>query len=491
MGAGISSTVGLGVGYCFCNACSKVCDSLLGNTSASTTGRKRSVLLLTIAIIMAFFFQYKLGPAIVTQTGFLWKLYRLIPGMGKLVYSGWRTSCEQYAPSEENAADIQSQDLLNICAGNAGVYRAMFLATAFFTIHAVATYLVPHIQKEVWPAKYTIYMFLLLFSVFFPTDPIFGQYFLWIARMGATAFVLFQQIILIDVAYNWNENWVERSNESDREVYGSGVHWLRAIVAMCVLLYATVVTGIVLLFQNFGGCADNNWIIAMSVVAVLIMTSMQLVGREGSLLTSAVMCLYILYLAFMMVSKNPNPICNPRLGENDAWGVSIGLFLTTISLVWTGWSWTAEERLSNVESLSSTGAVMASQPNSGGSGGGGNSSSSVGIDLDVPFLDPSDRAPTGIVTDNGGGAEDRSGNPDIWKLNVIMALICCWVAMTLTGWGLIEEVIVDENTGSIRAANPTAGHVNMAMIGISQWLSVILYVWTMLAPVLFPDRDFS
>ena len=55
--------------------------------------------------------------------------------------------------------------------------------------------------------------------------------------------------------------------------------------------------------------------------------------------------------------------------------------------------------------------------------------------------------------------------------------------MTLTGWGTLE----DES----QAANPTLGRVNMAIIGVSQWLAIMLYIWTLVAPRIFPDRDFS
>ena len=41
------------------------------------------------------------------------------------------------------------------------------------------------------------------------------------------------------------------------------------------------------------------------------------------------------------------------------------------------------------------------------------------------------------------------------------------------------------------AANPQVGKVNMAMIAISQWVALSLYAWTLVAPRLFPDRDFS
>ena len=90
-------------------------------------------------------------------------------------------------------------------------------------------------------------------------------------------------------------------------------------------------------------------------------------------------------------------------------------------------------------------------------------------------------------SEGGDGSNQNMLGRDIWKINVVMALISCWVAMTLTGWGTIEAA--DDISASM--ANPTVGRVNMAMLGISQWLAIGLYMWTLLAPRLFPDRDFS
>ena len=70
-----------------------------------------------------------------------------------------------------------------------------------------------------------------------------------------------------------------------------------------------------------------------------------------------------------------------------------------------------------------------------------------------------------------------------WKLNLILASICCWYAMSLTSWGSIAS------SGNV--ANPQAGDVSMWMIIASQWLMNALYFWTLLAPRLFSDRDFS
>jgi len=483
-GAAISSTLSMGLTYCFCNVAGSLCNACFGNTSATTTGRKRSVLLLTMAIAIALWFQYSVGPAIVQQseTSWIWKSYRLIPGLGKRVYHAWYDSCSIYVDEDTVAMDDASKvHLLNQCAGIAGVFRPTAVATLFFAIFAAATKVAPQLNREAWPAKFGMYLFLVAFTVLMYSNPLFTGLYLWLARLGATIFVLLQQVILIDVAYNWNEDWVNRADIADRYDYGSGSVWLRAIVASCAIFYILSITGIALLYSFFSGCAENTWIITLTLLGILALTGIQLSGTEGSLLTSSVLSLYVTYLAYGMVSKNPNGSCNPYLGNNDVWGITIGLTLTAVSLAWTGWSWTAEERL-NVDGVQSARPVTS---------GGGVSSDQV--NLDVPFLDPDDQPTAGLVMDTADRRSSGGGmaGSEVWKLNVVMALISCWVAMTLTGWGAI--VIEDSSDGSTgaNAANPTIGRVNMAMIGISQWSVILLYVWTLLAPRLFPDRDFS
>ena len=97
---------------------------------------------------------------------------------------------------------------------------------------------------------------------------------------------------------------------------------------------------------------------------------------------------------------------------------------------------------------------------------------------------------TNETTENEGGVQEgatsegsNKGFSNSWKLNAVLALISCWFAMTLTSWGSIES-------GGDRA-NPQVGEVSMWMLIVSQWLFMVLYLWTLVAPRLFPDRDFS
>jgi hypothetical protein len=348
------------------------------------------------------------------------------------------------------------------------------LAAFYFAANAVATKIVPALNKEAWPAKYALFFAGLFVTMFMESHPFFTGFFLWIARFGAAVFLVLQQIILIDVAYNWNDDWVERANEADRLSYGSGSGWLKGIVGLCVLFYSTAIIGIGVLYSTYDDCAGNAWVITLTLLAIVGMTALQLSGEEGSLLTSGVISLYVVYLCFSIVSKNPKHECNPYLGENDVWGITIGLLLTTVSMVWTGWSWSAETRLT-VESAQTAKAVTpTSIPQANGD-----------VNLDVPFLAAEDQPTTGLVTDSSPAGETPNME-HVWKLNVVLALISCYVAMTLTEFGTLNGL--DENHN---AANPTVGRINMAILGIAQWLVIALYSWTLVAPRIFPDRDYS
>lgn len=113
------------------------------------------------------------------------------------------------------------------------------------------------------------------------------------------------------------------------------------------------------------------------------------------------------------------------------------------------------------------------------------------LNLDTPFIDPEDRPTQGLVMQS---TEDNdnfnlAAGPLIWKLNIVLLLISCWVSASLTGWGTISGGIGEG--GEHTAANPLVGRFNMAMMAVAQNLAVCLYLWTLLGPRFFPDRVWS
>jgi hypothetical protein len=299
-------------------------------------------------------------------------------------------------------------------------------------------------------------------------------------------FIVIQQIILIDLAYNWNDSWVGKADACDRLEWGSGAKWLKATIGACAIFYFLSFMGIGILFHIFGGCGGNKVIISMTLIGIVSVTVLQLSGTDGSLLTSSIISLYVVYLGYSSVSMNPHGQCNPQLVKgNDTWDIIMGILLTGISLAWTGWSWTAEGRIT-------ASGVKKARSLSGSSHAFRRGHDAV-FDLDDPFLEyhDEDMPPSGLALESTEDIEEFNHN-EIWKLNAILTLISCWIAMALTGWGSLSYSTTEEQGAQIHnAANPEVGKLNMVMIAISQWLVLILYGWTLIAPRLFPDRDFS
>eukprot|EP01082_Thalassiosira_pseudonana_P011815 g10325.t1 g10325 contig4:1649201-1650689(-) len=460
-----------GIAWCFCTASASLCSSWCGNDKPSTippsatSGRKRSVLLLALSVVVALIFQYAVAPQMQPD-----QTAANAPKIGEYLVNAWTDGC-----AYEN-----NPDLVQVCSGNSGVYRASSAAFAFFCIFGVAAKCRPTANREAWPAKYVLFLFLCIGSVFISNDPLFIPIYLNVARTGSAMFTLFQQLILVDIAFNWNESWLAKADQAEiDEGAGNGRKWLAAILASCAILYIGSIAGIIIMYVVFGGCSTNDAFISITLVMSVICTVVQLTKSEtGSLLTSAFMTMYATYLCGTAVSKNPNSQCNPKLGETSTGTIIIGLLLAAMSLLWTGWSYTADKRVGGRQE-----EAAAAAPSEGDEekiattkvGGVVLNNDTYGA-ADVPTAESTNE-------DDHDAVSDPSSFNNSWKLNAILALVSCWYAMALTGWGTVEK------RGNI--ANPDVGEVSMWMLIVSQWIAMLLYLWTLIAPLMCPHRDFS
>jgi len=414
---------------------------------------------LLLAIGLAFAFQYGVAPFLVDKseyTGF--------------VTEKWLDGCTQYE---------DEVDLREACAGNNGVFRVTGATTLFFCLAAIAVACKPTANREAWPAKYILYLFLVGVTVVIPNEPLFSDIYLNIARIGGICFIFLQQVIILDIAYDWNENWVERSNAAEAEEQGSGKKWLVAILASCVVIYGLAIAGITLLFVYFLGCPSNNGFISFTLAMIVLITGAQLSGDEGSLLTSACISLWAVFLCYTAVAKNPDVDCNPKLGEPDTAGIVLGVIVTVISMGWTGFSWTAEDKL-----IVRSSETQVSQPEETTSPKTESKVTGIVTGEDYGEMGDEEEAKAADADEH---EESPENNPRMlsnsWRLNLMLAVIACWMAMALTNWGSISS--------GGNAANPQVGRIGMWMVIASQWLVLALYLWTLVAPRILTNRDFS
>lgn len=200
----------------------------------------------------------------------------------------WTSGCD----------DLETEELIERCAGNAGVYRSSFSAFVFYILAGIAVACKRTANREAWPAKYVLFLFLEAGMCFVPNDPLFLTVYLNIARIGAVIFIMFQQIVFVDIAMNWNDGWVEKSNQAEAEEPGSGAKWLYAILVSVVILFTASIAGWILLFIYFGGCTTNTLFIVVTIILCIVITAAQLSGTEASLLTSATITAYATMLCY-------------------------------------------------------------------------------------------------------------------------------------------------------------------------------------------------
>lgn len=405
------------------------------------------------AIGLSFVFQYVVAPALLSDN------VSQLPKIGEYLQDAWTNGCDQ-----------DDTKLIEACSGNSGVYRIAGSALLFFLLSAIAAAIKPTYNRDAWPAKYTIFLILVGSSIFIPNDPLFDPILMNLARIGGVFFIIFQQLIILNMAYNFNESWVEKADNAEvEEGAGAGQKWFRALLFACAILFIGSFIAIGLMYAYFSDCPTNMAFITINLISGILYTVLQLFGTESSLFTSAAVFTYSTYLCFTAVSKNPNENCNPKVGEKDQFSIVLGICITLLSLSWTGWSLTAHKAVgadSDAIENSADGRMTKADEVKG------------------VVIDKEKGEETELIEDKEGISQINARTfSNSWKLNLVLALVTCWFSMTLTGWGSIEA--------SVSLENPDVSNVSMWMVISAQWLCIVLYVWSLVAPSLFPDRDFS
>ncbi len=185
------------------------------------------------------------------------------------------------------------------CAGQSGVYRAAGSAFFFFIIAAIGAYCKPTANREAWVAKYFLFLLLVAGTIFIPNEPLFTPIFVNIFRVGAILYMIFNQLIILDLCFNVNDSLVEKANKADiEEEPGAGKKWLITLIVMSASLYILCFVGIGLMYVFFRGCFINVVFITITIVLGLLCTFIQLNGEEASLFTSASIFAYATYLLY-------------------------------------------------------------------------------------------------------------------------------------------------------------------------------------------------
>ncbi|XP_047982513.1 probable serine incorporator [Salvia hispanica] len=295
-----------------------------------------------------------------------------------------------------------------------------------------------------WIAKMIIWALLTILMFFVPNVVIdvYGV----ISKFGAGCFLLVQVLILLDATHSWNDSWVAKDEQK----------WYIALLVVSVACYlgAFTFTGILFIWFNPSGndCGLNIFFLVTNFILAFAFAIIALHPKvNGSLLPASVISLYCAYVCYTGLSSEPRDYACNGLHKSTAVSTStlvLGMLTTVLSVLYSA-----------LRAGSST-TFLSSPPSSPRAG------------EKKPLLESGDV--------ESGGAEARPVSYSYFFFHVIFALASMYSAMLLSGWTSDSE-----NSDLI-----DVGWTSVWVRICTEWITAGLYIWSLVAPIIFPDREF-
>jgi len=356
-----------------------------------------------------------------------------------LILKEWGTDYFESAPLLEDCNCTQ-------CVEDQIVLRMSFGMFLFFVALALLVLLSPDcVAFEVyygwWGPKLGSAGALCAISFFIPNS-FFGE-FAYFSAVASGLFILLQVIVLLDWAYTWNEVW--RGDEAPEKATG----WRIGLLVFSLLLLIGGITLDGFMFYWFD-CAFGYSMTALSMVTMLALTvlSITTVVAHGSLVASAVIFFNVQLITLTGLYNHSEQSCNKLSSSGSSTQVIFSLLLAALSITKAAWS--------SIGSRDASGAI-AKQPS-------------------APAAEESHVA---LCSCWGEAMPDVGA----WRYLCILAVSMCYMGMLLSDWGV--------SLSNDCRADDTKSDIGMWVNLCTGWLVMLLYFWSLIAPLLFPDRDFG
>lgn len=374
---------------------------------------------------------------------------------------------------------LENQVNCEIIVGYKSVYRMCFAMTCFFFLFCAIMIRVRSsrdpraaVQNGFWFFKFLILVGITVGAFFIP-DGTFNTVWFWFGVVGSFIFILIQLILLIDFAHSWNKIWVENAEDGDNK------GWYAALLFFTVLHFALAFTAVVLFYVYYtqpDDCTEHKVFISLNLIFCIIVSVVSILPKvqdaqpHSGLLQASIISLYTMYVTWSAMTNNPNRKCNPSLlslvsnistadpsvedpGHVQWWdaqsivGLIIFLFCTLYASIRSSSNTQVNKLMQTEEAVGSRGEGV------------------VGED--------------GVLRAVDNEEDGVTYSYSFFHFHLCLASL--YIMMTLTNW------YQPDTTTQVMKSTMPAVWVKIC----SSWLGLALYLWTLIAPLVFPDRDFS
>jgi len=345
------------------------------------------------------------------------------------------------------------------------------------------------LQHSWWIVKVPVLLLLMVGSFFIPND-VFVPYG-WIALIGSGIFVLIQLVLLVDFAHSWTEKWVANYEETKSKC------WAGALVGVSVVLYVFAIALSIVMYifftENPRQCWFNPMFITVNLLLCFALTvfsihpKVQEKNPRIGLLQSAVVTGYSTYLIWSSLSSEPsNKGCSkfPSFLPSNTSGTDsasnggaagggtalfLGVLFTFLALIYSAMRVSSEHDTLRGKSTDKE------------------AKKKLLSEDEKEEKEEEEKEALEVGETESTEEEDDKPAYNYSFFHFTFLLASMYLGMVLTNWQSVSAVTGEEVGNTILVDQ---GMAAVWVKVISSWLTLLLYLWTMIAPILFPNRQF-
>ena len=364
---------------------------------------------------------------------------------------------------------------LNTCLGLASVYRLSFVLAVFHFLIMISCLTRDSFAKIVNEGLWGVKMLIILggcIGMLFVSNSFFIPYAKASMYFGGV-FLFVQAVSLIDAFYLWAEFWANKFDEGNN-CYGCLLSFtsLMMYIATGYFIYSG--------FANFwiSGCYGNIIILIIALVGAVAFIVLIILRfhPKGSIITSGAISIFGVYLFWSSLISNPSASCNPQRDNRNFMIFQIlfsFLFAFSCNIYWAF----VTQKSSAYES--------ARMPQISSSEGDQEIDNKI-VELDEDKAKVNQSPQTTLIRTDGREHEflEYENNSYI-KFHGFMVLFSIYICAIFTNWG---HAAIEGSTWNYTGSESTAPfYIKMA----AGMFTFGLCLWTVVAPTVFPDRDFD
>lgn len=343
------------------------------------------------------------------------------------------------------------------CIGLSSVYRMSFSLVVFhlvfFLLCSCRNEVIAKLNEGAWPLKFLAV--LAFFGLTFIIPNGFFRIYGYIAMGGSFLFLVYEMILIIDMAYSWNAAWVGNYNTS-QETSGSATCWTIMLIIGTLLATGGGITVYVFMIKDYGNSSMMNMvvlIIPLVAGALYFVLTVTQIARGGSIFTCGLFFFFQSFISMSIILSKPGTSTQGTLLGQIVIGLAFLFFVIFYAGIRT--EKPAGEEATDAKATSEKVTNVLAEP-----------------------------AEKEVLT-----SDDKEAPPEIttktMMFHLFMAFASLYYSMVLSNWGspkINSQPVVRTFSNE---------HLAYGVMLAAQWIGILFFIWSLIASRVCKSRDFG